>query len=140
MGTLDTVNAFNAAINAQQWDTAASYLTDDFVFSGVTPQPQGKQEFIEGQRRWAAGVPDWRLELENLSESGDTVRGVAHITGTHTGTLELPNMPVFAATGRHFDTRDDLAGTLRGNQIATITVVQGTPGILEQLGMPLPPR
>ena len=140
MGALDTVNAFNAALNAQQWDAVASYLTDDFVFSGVTPQPVGKQEFIAGQQAWAAGAPDWHIALENLSERGDTIHGVSHITGAHTGTLALPGMPPIAATGRHFETRDDVTATLRGNQLATLTVVQSVPGILQQLGVQLPPQ
>jgi len=140
MGALDTVNAFNDAVNAQQWDTVASYLTDDFVFSGVTPQPVGKQGFIDGQRAWAAAAPDWHITLENLSESGDTVRGVSHVTGTHTGTLALPGMPPLAATGRSFETRDDTTATLRGNQLASVTIVPSSPRIPEQLGMPMPPQ
>src|SRR5678815_2830618 len=43
MGALETVRAFNEAVNAQEWDRVAGYLTEDFVFSGVTPQPVGKQ-------------------------------------------------------------------------------------------------
>src|SRR5215470_2304189 len=58
MGTLETVTAFTDALNAQRWDEAARYLTDDFVFSGVTPQPVGKQEFLAAQQAWAAAVPD----------------------------------------------------------------------------------
>ncbi len=140
MGALETVNAFNAAMNAQQWETAADYLTDDFVFSGVTPQPVGKREFITGQQGWAAGAPDWRIDLENLEVSGDTARATSHITGTHTGTLELPGMPPFPATGKRFDTRDTLTATLRGDQLVSLAVVQSSPGILEQLGAPMPPR
>jgi predicted ester cyclase len=138
MGALDTVNAFTAALNAQQWDTVASYLTDDFVFSGVTPQPVGKQAFIAGQQAWFAGAPDWRIALDNPTESGDTVQGMSHVSGTHTGTLALPGMPPFAATGRRFNTTDQNTATVRGNQLSSITIVPGSPGIPEQLGMPRP--
>src|SRR5260370_38307109 len=64
MGTLDTVTAFNDALNAQQWGEVARYLTDDFVFSGVTPQPVGTQEFIVAQPQWPAAAPDWHVTLE----------------------------------------------------------------------------
>ncbi len=138
MEALDTVNALTAALNAQQWDTVASYLTDDFVFSGVTPQPVGKQAFIAGQQAWFVGAPDWHIALENPIKSGDTVRGTAHVTGTHTGTLALPGMPPFAATGRRFNTSDQNTATVRGNQLSSITIVPGSPGIQEQLGMPRP--
>jgi hypothetical protein len=49
MGHIETVTAFNAAFNAQQWDKAASYLTDDFKLSDGTDM-EGKREFIEGAK------------------------------------------------------------------------------------------
>jgi predicted ester cyclase len=140
MGALETVTAFNDALNAQQWSEAARYLTDDFVFSGVTPQPMGKQEFIAGQQAWAAAVPDWHVTLESLRVEGDAVLGNPHITGTHTGTLSLPGQPSIPATGRHFETHDASSATLRGDLLASLTITPGSPGILEQLGVAMPPR
>jgi len=140
MGALDTVTAFNDALNAQQWGEAARHLTDDFVFAGVTLQPVGKREFIAGQQQWAAAAPDWHVTLENLRAEGGTVRATSHITGTHTNTLSLSGWPPLPATGRHFETRDASAATLRGDQIASLTIAPGSPGILEQLGVSMPPR
>jgi predicted ester cyclase len=140
MGALETVTAFNDALNAQQWNEAARYLADDFVFSGVTPQPVGKQEFIAGQQAWAAAVPDWHVTLENLRVEGNSVLANPRITGTHTATLALPGQPSVPATGRHFETRDASAATLRGDQLASLTITPGSPGILDQLGVPMPPR
>jgi predicted ester cyclase len=138
MGAIDIVTAFNNALNAQQWDTAASYLTDDFTFSGVTPQPLGKMEFLAGQRQWIAGVPDWRITLEELREEGNSVRATAHITGVHTNTLALPGQPPLPATGKQFSVRDTTTATMRGDKIAAINTVTGSPGILEQLGVQPP--
>jgi ketosteroid isomerase-like protein len=70
MGAFETMQAFSEAVNAQQWERVASYLTEDFVFSGVTPQPVGKEGFIEGQKAWSIGVPDWHATPENLREEG----------------------------------------------------------------------
>jgi predicted ester cyclase len=122
MGALDMVTAFNDALNAQQWGEAARSLTDDFGFSGVTPQPVGKQEFIAGQQQWAAAVPDWHVTLENLRAEGNTVQATSYITGTHTNTLSLSGQPSLPATGRHFETRDASTATLRGDQIASLTI------------------
>jgi predicted ester cyclase len=135
MGAIDTVTAFNDAHNAQRWDEVTRYLTDDFVFSGVTPQPVGKQEFIGGQQQWAAAAPDWHITLENLRAEGNTVQATSHVTGTHTNTLSLPGLPSLPATGRQFESRDATTATLRGDQIASLTIVPGSPGILEQLGV-----
>jgi ketosteroid isomerase-like protein len=140
MGAQDTVVAFNDALNAQQWGEVARYLTDEFVFSGVTPQPVGKQEFIAGQQQWVAAAPDWHVTLENLREEGNSVHATSHITGTQTNTLSLPGQPSFPSTGRHFETRDASTVTLGGDQITSLTITPGSPGILEQLGVPMPPR
>jgi ketosteroid isomerase-like protein len=140
MGALDTVAAFNDALNGQQWSEVARYLTDDFVFSGVTPQPVGKQEFIAAQQQWAAAAPDWHVTLENVRMEGDTVQATAAITGTQTNALSLPGQPPIPATGRRFATRDASAATLRGDQLASLSITPGSPGILEQLGVPMPPQ
>ncbi len=139
MGDLDTVKAFNAAINGQQWDTLATMMTDDFTFEGATPRPQNKQEFIAGNQAWHAGVPDWHAELQNLREEGATIRGTTIITGTQTNALALPGMPPFPATGRHFSSPNEMAVTLRGGQVAALRVLSSSPGIFEQLGVPMPP-
>jgi predicted ester cyclase len=140
MGALDTVIGLNDAINAQHWDEAARYLTEDFVFAGATPQPIGKQAFLAAQQAWAAAMPDWHVTLENLRVEGDTVLANPRITGTHTGTLALPGQPSVPATGRHFETHDASSATLRGDQLASLTITPGSPGIFEQLGVPMPPQ
>ncbi|HEV2461504.1 MAG TPA: nuclear transport factor 2 family protein, partial [Ktedonobacterales bacterium] len=132
------ITAFNDAVNSQQWSEAARYMTDDFVFSGATPQPMGKQEFLAAQQAWVAAVPDWHIALENLRVEGDAVLANPRISGTHSGTLALPGQPSVPATGRHFETHDASSATLRGDQVASITLTPGSPGILEQLGVPMP--
>jgi predicted ester cyclase len=135
MGALDTITALNAAINAQQWDTAARLLTDDFVFSGATPQPQNKQAFLASQQAWFAGVPDWHVAIENPQVDGDVVRSTVHLSGTHSGTLAFPGQPPIPPTGRRFSTNDSATATIRGDQIASIAVVNGSPNVFQQLGV-----
>jgi ketosteroid isomerase-like protein len=138
VGALETVRAFNEAVNAQQWDRVAESLTEDFVFSGVTPQPVGKQGFIEAQKAWAAGAPDWRAALENLREERGVVKADTRITGTHTGNLALPGMPPISPTGKSFASTNRATATVRGDQLASLTVEPGSPGIMEQLGVQRP--
>src|SRR5262249_34240267 len=132
---IETMQAFAEAVNAQQWDRIAGYLTEDFTFRGVTPQPVGKHGFIESQKAWFAGVPDWHLTPENLREEGGVVKADTRITGTHTGVLALPGMPPIPPTGKTFRTVDHAVATLRGDQVASVTVEPGSPGIMEQLGV-----
>lgn len=138
MGALETMQAFSEAMNAQQWDRVAGYLTEDFIFSGITPQPVGKQGFIEGQKAWFAGVPDWHVAPENLREEGGVVKADTRITGTQTQVLALPGMPSIPPTGKSFATTDRAVATLHGDQIASLAVEPGSPGILEQLGVKPP--
>jgi predicted ester cyclase len=138
MGNIDIANAFTDALNAQQWDKLASLLTDDFTFSGATPQPADKNGFIAAQQQWAVGVPDWRVTQEEVREEGDTVRATSRISGTQTNTLTLPMMPPIPATGKHFSATMSATITVRGEMVASLSVVPGTPGILEQLGVQPP--
>lgn len=138
MGNIDLANALTEALNSHQWDTLTRLLTDDFTFSGGTPQPLGKQAFIAGQQQWATGVPDWHVAQENVREEGNTVRAMSRITGTHTNTLALPMMPPIPATGKHFSATMAATVTVRGEQIAALSVVPDGPGIFEQLGVQPP--
>jgi predicted ester cyclase len=138
MGALETVRAFNEAVNAQQWDRVAGYLTEDFIFSGVTPQPVGKQGFIEGQKAWAAGAPNWHVALENLREEAGVVKADTRISGTQTQLLALPGIPSIPPSGKSFTTTDRMTATLRGDQLASLTVEPSSPGIMEQLGVQRP--
>ena len=138
MGNIDVANAFTDALNAQQWDALAGLLTDDFTFSGATPQPADRQGFIAAQQQWAAGVPDWHVTQENVQEEGSTVRATSRISGTQTNTLTLPMMPPIPATGKSFSATMAATVSVRGDKVASLSVVPGTPGIFEQLGVQPP--
>jgi hypothetical protein len=45
-------------------------------------------------------VPDWSFNARILNEQGETVLFVTQITGTHTGDLSLPELPIIPPTGR----------------------------------------
>jgi hypothetical protein len=83
-------------------------------------------------------LPDWHATPENLREEGSVVKADLRITGTHRGVLALPGMPSIPPTGKSFATRDRVVATLRGDQVAAITVEPGSPGIMEQLGVQPP--
>jgi predicted ester cyclase len=137
MGHLDTVNAFTAAYNAQQWDKAASYLTDDFTLSNGA-ESEGKREFLEGAKVWFAGAPDYHVAVENPRVEGETVYGLMRGTGTQTKPLAFPGMPPIPATGKRFTITANLVSTMRGDKIASTTLSLTSPGLLAQLGVQPP--
>ncbi len=137
MGHIETVNAFNAAYNAQQWDKAASYLTDDFKLSDGK-ETEGKREFLEGAKVWFAGAPDYQVTLENQRVDGDIVHSAMRATGTQTKPLTFPGIPAIPATGKRFTITANVVTAMRGDKIATITLSLTSPGLLTQLGVQPP--
>lgn len=118
-------------------------VADDFVLSGPTPQPLGKQEFIGLMQIIHAGTPDFAFNVSNYEEHDDTVIAKSHITATPTGVLALPVMPPIPATGKKVALPEEVQTyTLKNGKLASLTTDgkpdAGIPGMLAQLGFPLP--
>jgi predicted ester cyclase len=146
MSKVDTVRAFSDALEARDFDKAAAYLTDDFVFAGPVPQPVGKREFIAVQSAFEDAFQDWSFNSHDEVERGDQVTAAVQITGTHSRDLVLPipGMPTIPATGKRVSLPEEhITFTFKGDKIASLTSDNtpggGVPGILAQLGVPLPP-
>ncbi len=145
MTKTETAKAFSAALESRDFDRAASYMTDDFVFSGPVPQPIGKQEFIAVQSAFEDAFQDWSFNSHDEVEQGDKVVAAVQITGTHTRDLVLPmpGMPPIPATNKRVSLPvEHITFTFRGDKIASLTSDNvpggGVPGVLQQIGVPLP--
>ncbi len=146
MSKVDTAKAFSEALEARDFNKAASYLADDFVFAGPVPQPIGKQEFIAIQSAFEDAFQDWSFNSHDEVEQGEKVVAAVQITGTHTRDLVLPmpGMPPLPATGKRVSLPvEHITFTFKGDKIASLASDNvpggGVPGILAQLGVPLPP-
>ena len=146
MSKTEITHAFSTALETQDFDRAAFYLSDDFVFRGPVPQPIGKQEFLAIQRAVEDAFPDWSFNVHKVQEWGEKVTGAVQITGTHTRDLVLPipGMPPIPATGKKVSLPEEqLEFTFKGEKIASLTSDNvpggGIPGVLAQIGVQLPP-
>jgi len=146
MRKVDTVKAFSEALEARDFNKAASYLADDFVFAGPVPQPLSKQEFLAVQSAFEDAFQDWSFNSHEEVEQGDKVVAAVQITGTHTHALVLPmpGMPPIPATGKKVSLPvEHITFTFKGDKIASLssdnTPGGGVPGVLTQIGVPLPP-
>ena len=146
MTKIETIKAFSAALEARDFEKAASYLADDFVFSGPVPQPIGKQEFIAVQSAFENAFEDWSFNSHDEVEQGEKAVAAVQITGTHTRDLVLPmpGMPTIPATHKRVSLPEEhLEFTFKGDKIASLTSDNvpggGVPGVLQQIGVPLPP-
>ena len=144
MSKVDIVQAFSDALEAKDFNKAASYLADDFVFVGPAPQPLGKQEFLAVQRACEEAFPDWSFNSHDEVEQGDRVVAAVQITGTHTRDLVLPipGLPPIPATGKRVSLPEEhITFTFKGDTIASLTSDNvpggGIPGLLAQIGVPM---
>src|SRR5579885_1669543 len=126
-------------------DTAGltSMVSDDFQFLGVTPQTLGKQEFLGFIQSLHTAFPDFKFNETSASESGDTATIKHKITGTHTGTFNVPGLPPIPATGKKFALPEETSVfTFKGEAVVKYTAHPapdgGLPGILAQLGVQMP--
>jgi hypothetical protein len=145
MNTQELAQAFAQAINAGDWDTVASYLADDFQFSGPMPEPVGAAEWIGLNRTLKAGMPDMCINLRIVSVEGDAIRSVDQLTGTHTADLDLTplGIGVIPAAGRKVSLpQEQGVARVRGGKVVSIELNTpengGLVGLLAQLGVEPP--
>jgi predicted ester cyclase len=143
MSNLDLARKALHAFSSGDVTTVTSLITDDFQFLGVTPQPLGTQEYLGFMHAVTTAFPDFTFNETGAEESGDAVTIKHHITGTHTGSLNLPGMPPIPATGKkvtlpeeksHFTFKDGKIAKYLGEPAPN----GGLPGMLKQLGVQLP--
>jgi hypothetical protein len=82
----------------------ASLLSDDFSCRGFLPQPVQKVQYLGFMQAIMTAMPDWLFHENFLDEGpvtgqGERVFFVTQITGTHTGDLILPDLPIIPPTG-----------------------------------------
>ena len=102
MSTEDTIYGMLEALEAGDFDTAASYLAPDFEFTRRTqPDPLGPQQWIGLSMGLKAAFPDLSYNFNVEGIDGNTGQVSSQITGTHNGDFDLTamGMGVIPATG-----------------------------------------
>lgn len=142
---VEITRALFAALESGEWDTAANYLSDDFVFSGPVPEPISGEQWVGLSRLLKAAFPDWSYNLTDVQVTGNVARTTHQISGTHTGDLDLSplGLPVVPATGKAIQLPEEHADlTFEGDKVvrlhADVPADSGVPGILKQLGVEIP--
>ena len=150
MSAADTVKAFMLALESKDFDTAASYLSDDFVFSGWTPQPLDKDQFMTVMGGLKAGIPNLTFHFHTVQNVRDQqqdsqVKAGIQMTGVQTDGFILPplGLPPIPQTANTVSLPEEHWNcTLVNDKIARIVVERvpggGTQGLLHQLGVDVP--
>jgi steroid delta-isomerase-like uncharacterized protein len=106
---------FAAALDRGDLEDALRQLRQDVDFASPAAQIRGRDKLRPYLEGFAAAFPDARYKINWAIESGSSVALEGVYSGTHTGTLRMPDGTELAATGRHvsvpfvtlFDVKDD---------------------------------
>ncbi len=147
----EIVTAFMEALEAKEFDKAATYLSDDFQFTGSTPRPLNKDQFIRLSSELAEGMPNLSYHFHDLQEVdelqgvGSRERATIQITGTQVNSFELVplSLPLIPETGLPVSLPEvHWEYLIKGDTITAIDVEQvpggGIYGMLQQLGIDIP--
>jgi predicted ester cyclase len=140
-GPADPVKRMVAYLEAKDAIQAATYMCDDFQFSGFGSDPLNKEQYVSLMKTLFTAIPDWSYRPRELRAEGDSVRFRSQVTGTHTGMLVglNPGMAPIAATGAKIELpQDQVECTVRDGKVATMKVASdadgGISGILSRIG------
>ena len=85
MENKEIVNELYNYIEKKEFDKARNLLSDDFVFEGPMPEPEGKEQFIKSHHNLLNATSNFKYNQRNLREEGNKVTGEIQITGQNTG-------------------------------------------------------
>ena len=145
MSTIETVQNFITALEDNRDDEVTGVLHSQFMFTGWTPKPLNKTDFLTTMKELKAGIPSLMFNLHNLAEQGNTVTGSIQIAGYQSDSfsisaLSLPPVPQMA---RSISLPvEDVSFELNGDTITRWNVHHvtdgGISGLLHQLGIDAP--
>jgi len=106
----DTAHQHLQAVEAGDWDTALSYLADNYIVTGTIPFPVSlfvkirKKDAMRMHKPRKRALPDFKFNEKVLEESEDRVKFQMNISGTQTGIIDytgiLRGIPVIQPTGK----------------------------------------
>ena len=121
-----------AAINERNLDRYLQMLDDSFTMeSEMLPAPlKGREAMRQFFESYFKGIPDLRLEIEQIIASGDYVVLRSHLTGTHRG--PLMGIP---ATNKRIDTHGCNVVQIRNGKAVKSRLYADNATLFQQLGL-----
>jgi hypothetical protein len=146
MNARELAMALTTAVEAGDFETAASYLADDFQFTGsMMPGSFGVEEWKGMSKALKAGMPDLSYNFRIVDADETTARVSSQLSGTHTQDLDLSamNMGVIPPTNVAFTCGEEFSvGQTRDGKIVSIHLEQnpdrGMFDMLRQIGVEVP--
>jgi len=106
----EITNLHLRSVEAGEWDKALSYISQDYITTGVIPFPVSlfiklrKAQALTMHKARKRALPDFKFNEEYQEIEGDRVKIQVNLTGTQTGTIdytkELRGIPVIPPTNK----------------------------------------
>jgi ketosteroid isomerase-like protein len=147
MSNLEIVLAALKAWENRDIAAAEALTADDMTVLGPAPQPLPKAAYLTFQQVHNDAFGDWKFNVTNAREEGDTVYVNFQITATHTGPFDVSKLGIplapLPASGKHRAwPPESLTATVRDGKITQLHIMTakggGVIGTLEWLGAPVP--
>jgi predicted ester cyclase len=135
--------AYIDGLKAHDVPKVADTVSDDLEFVSAN-RTLGKPQFLKMLTALYTAFPDWSYDYDSVEVHGDLYAVKWRQGGTHTGVFAMPGLDPVAPTGRTVRIPEHyFRYRVTGDKITLIypeAVPGGAPrGILEQIGVPLPP-
>jgi len=131
MDPMETIQGWDKAFNARDFEKAYSYLAEDYVFEGVATgeSSKGRTEFKALMDPLLQAFPDLKIEGKGAIVSGNKVAAEFVMSGTQKG--EFKGMP---PTGKSFTLRCCSIMEFEGGLFKRETAYFDTMTMMMQLG------
>jgi hypothetical protein len=145
MDSKETVQALMDSVQRGRFDTARTFLSNDFKISGFFPTPLNGKTWLDTIANLKMACADLNYHFQVQSAEGNIVHATSQLSGTNSGAFDFTNlkMGVISATNKKFSsTQQKTKITVQGEKV-TSWAVEPTEGagwdaILGQLGVKLP--
>ena len=145
MDSKETVQALMDSVQRGRFDTARTFLSDDFQISGFFPSPINSETWLTMIANLKMACADLNYHFQVLGIEGNVVHTTSQLSGTNSGAFDFTDidMGVISATNKKFSSsRQKTKMTVKGDKVIAWAVEPtegaGLTAILGQLGLKLP--
>ena len=145
MSAIDTVRTFVTALENNEKESVEGALDKDFIFSGWTPKPLNRADFLTTMYELKSGIPGLMFNLHNMAEQDNTVTGSIQIAGYQSDAFSIPplSLPPVPQMARSVSLPvEDVTYTFNNDKISHWSIQHvtggGIVGLLHQLGFDAP--
>lgn len=101
MNEIQIVQAFFAALDANDLQKVDEYLDESYQWVGFATQPINKEGRLALIRQFRAAFPNLSHSLSNIRIEDNVVKMTVQLSGTNTGPLDLREMGIGVIPGTH---------------------------------------